>query len=49
MLYGNENILLTHMIGEFPNGTKDALIMVILKKDGLAWGTETGSTLLSAK
>ena len=46
-LYENEDILVTHMIGEFPNGSKDAIMMVILKKDGLAWRTETGSTPLS--
>ena len=46
-LYENEDILVTHMIGEFPNGSRDAVMMVILKKDGLAWRTETGSTPLS--
>lgn len=46
-LYENNDILITHMIGSFPNGTKDAVLMVILKKDGLAWRTETGSTPLS--
>ena len=48
-LYENEDILVTHMIGEFPNGSRDAVMMVILKKDGLAWRTETGSTPLSAE
>ena len=48
-LYENEDILVTHMIVEFPNGTKDALMMVILKKDGLAWRTETGSTPLKSE
>ena len=46
-LYENEDILVTHMIGEFPNGSKDAVMMVTLKKDELAWRTETGSTPLS--
>lgn len=36
MLYENEVILVKHKIGEFPDGTKDALMMVILKKGGLA-------------
>ena len=48
-LYENEDILVAHMIGEFPNGSRDAVMMVILKKDGLAWRTETGSTPLSAE
>jgi hypothetical protein len=48
-LYENEDILVTHMIGEFPNGTRDAVMMVILKRDGLAWRTETGSTPLTSQ
>ena len=48
-LYENEDILVAHMIGEFPNGSRDAVMMVILKKDGLAWRTETGSTPLPAE
>ena len=49
MLYENEDILVAHMIGEFPNGTKDVLMMIILKKDRLGWRTEIGTTPLSAK
>ena len=48
-LYENEDILVTHLIGEFPNGTRDAVMMVILKRDGLAWRTETGSTPLTSQ
>ena len=43
-VYENDDILVTHAFITFPNGTKDALIMVHLKKDGLIWRTETGST-----
>ena len=43
-MYENEHILVAHMVGKFPNITKDALMMVILKKDRLASRTETGST-----
>ena len=43
-LYENEDILVTHSILHFPNGSTDAVMMVHLKKDGLLWRTETGST-----
>ena len=43
-LYENEDILVTHSIVHFPNGSTDAVMMVHMKKDGLIWRTETGST-----
>ena len=43
-LYENEDILVTHSIVQFPNGSTDAVMMVQMKKDGLLWRTETGST-----
>ena len=43
-LYENGDILVTHSIVHFPNGTADAVMMVHMKKDGLLWRTETGST-----
>ena len=43
-LYENEDILVTHSILHFPNGSTDAVMMVHMKKDGLLWRTETGST-----
>ena len=46
-LYENVDILVTHMIGEFPNGSRDAVRMDILKKDGLARRTENGTTHLN--
>ena len=43
-LFENEGILVTHSIVHFPNGSNDAVMMVHMKKDGLLWRTETGST-----
>ena len=45
-LYENEDIMVTHSVTKFPNGTADAVMMVSMKKDGLIWRTETGSTPL---
>ena len=45
-LYENEDIMVTHSVTKFPNGTSDAVMMVSMKKDGLIWRTETGSTPL---
>jgi hypothetical protein len=45
-LYENEDIMVIHFINKFPNGTSDAIMMVDMKKDGLIWRTETGSTPL---
>ena len=47
-LYENEDIMVTHFINKFPNGTSDAIMMVNIKKDGLIWRTETGSTPLKS-
>ena len=46
-LYENEDILVTHSIVHFPNGSTDAVMMVHMKKEGLLWRTETGSTPIS--
>ena len=43
-LYENEDIMVTHSITKFPNGTSDAVMMVSIKKDNLIWRNETGST-----
>ena len=43
-IYENDDILVMHSISHFPNGTADAVMMIHLKKDGLLWRTETGST-----
>ena len=47
-LYENDDILVMHSISHFPNGTSDAVMMVHIKKDGLLWRTETGSTPLGS-
>jgi hypothetical protein len=31
-----------HMKADYSNGTKDAIMHVSIKKDGLLWWTETG-------
>ena len=46
-LYENDDVLLMHWISHFPNETTDAVMMVHMKKDGLLWRTETGSTPLN--
>ena len=43
-VFENDDIIVAHNITDFPNGTTDAVMMVHLKKDGLIWRTETGST-----
>ena len=43
-LYENEDILVTQSVVHFPNGSTDAVMMFHVKKDGLLWRTETGST-----
>ena len=45
-IYENDDILVMHSVTYFPNDTSDAVMMVHLKKDGLLWRTETGSTPL---
>ena len=45
-IYENDDILVMHSISHFPNDTSDAVMMVHIKKDGLLWRTETGSTPL---
>ena len=46
-IYENDDILVMHSISHFPNDTSDAVMMDHIKKDGLLWRTETGSSLLS--
>ena len=46
-IYENDVILVSHAIMTFPNGSKDAVIWVGTKKDGLIHRVETGSTPLS--
>ena len=46
-IYENDDLLVSHAIMTFPNGTKDAVMWVATKKDGLIYRVETGSTPLS--
>ena len=43
-IFENEHILVNHFFGTFPNGSQDAIMWVGLKKDGLIYRVETGST-----
>ena len=43
-IYENNDILVQHMIADYSNDTKDAIMHVSIKKDGLLWRTETGVT-----
>ena len=45
-LYENEDILVTHNIATFENGSREAILQSHLKKDGLLWRIETGATPL---
>ena len=46
-IYENDDILVSHAIVTFPNGSKDAVMWFATKKDGLIHRVETGSTPLS--
>ena len=46
-IYENDDIIVSHAIMTFPNGSKDAVMWVATKKDGLIHRVETGSTPLS--
>ena len=48
-IYENDDILVTHNIATFENGSREAILQSILKKDGLLWRGETGTTLLPRK
>ena len=45
-LYENDDILVRHQIMTFGDGTKEAIMVVDLKKDGKIIRTETGATPL---
>ena len=46
LIYENDDIIVMHSIGTFPNGSRDAVMHVGLKKDGKIYKSETGSTPL---
>ncbi len=43
-LYENEDILVMHNVMVFPDGTKEAVMVVHTLKDGKIFKTETGAT-----
>ncbi|HJL53500.1 MAG TPA: nuclear transport factor 2 family protein [Arenicellales bacterium] len=43
-IYENDDIMVSHSIATFPNGTTDAVMYVGILKDGKLFRTETGST-----
>ena len=46
-LYENDDILVVHSIMRYPDGSKEAVMSVNMKKDGKVVRTETGATLLA--
>ena len=46
-LYENDEILVTHSVMDFPDGTREAVLEFHNLKDGKIIRTETGATLLS--
>ena len=44
LIYENDDIIVMHSIGTFPNGSRDAVMYVGLKRDGKIYKSETGST-----
>ena len=45
-VYENEDIMIVHGIATYFNGSREAVMAVYLKKDGLVWRHETGATPL---
>jgi hypothetical protein len=45
-LYENDDVMIMHQIMTFPNGSKEALMMVNMLKAGKIVSTETGATPL---
>jgi uncharacterized protein (TIGR02246 family) len=45
-LYENDDILVTHSVNDYPDGSREAVLMAFLKKDGKIVRVETGATPL---
>lgn len=45
-IYENDDVLVMHQIGQFPDGTKEAILVVHTIEDGKIVRTETGATPL---
>tara|TARA_B100001093_G_scaffold264351_1_gene252774 strand:+ start:298 stop:630 length:333 start_codon:yes stop_codon:yes gene_type:complete len=48
-LYENDDIMVVHQITNSPNGSKDAVMYVFTKEDGMLNRLETGATPLPPK
>ena len=48
-LYENDDIMIVHQITNAANGTRDAILYVFTKKDGMLVKLETGATPLPSK
>lgn len=46
-IYENDDILVMHSINDYPDGTREAVLMSCLKSDGKIKRVETGATPLS--
>ena len=46
-IYENDKILVIPQFNKFVSGDKEALMITILKKDGLMWRMETGATSIN--
>lgn len=45
-IYENDDILVVHSINDYPDGSREAVLMACTKKDGKIGRVETGATLL---
>jgi hypothetical protein len=45
-IYENDDVVVSHQVMGFPDGTKEAVLIVNTIQDGLIIRTETGATLL---
>ena len=45
-IYENDDILVVHSINDYPDGTREAVLMAMTKKDGKIDRVETGATPL---
>lgn len=45
-IYENDDILVMHSINDYPDGTREAVLMACTKKDGKISRVETGATPL---
>jgi hypothetical protein len=46
LIYENDEILVVHSVNDYPDGTREAVLMACTLSDGKIKKTETGATLL---